>query len=162
MNNGSLLKDMGLYKNNLLSALVSSKDICDLMMYGRENYTEDDVENLVYTQIFPYLYTNETQDETLPYLCVEVDLPRTPTRTIKDMKLIVWAYAHKSIMKYSKKGYSGTRVDILADMVERQLRNSDKFGIGKLELQTCTYFFPQSKYYGKQLIYNMPDFKFNN
>ena len=159
INEGSVLKDSGSYKNKVISAILISKDVCDLMMYGRANYTEDDVDNLIYTQIFPYLYTDETQKETLPYICVEVDLPRVPTRTIKDMKLIIWAYSHKDIMKYSKKGFSGTRVDILADMIERQLRDSDKFGIGKLELQSCSYFFPQSKYYGKQLIYNMPDFK---
>lgn len=128
-------------------------------MFNKKSYTEDDVESLIYSQIFPYLYTDETQTEVLPYLCIEVDIPRIPTNTVKDMKLIVWAYCHKEGMRYSKKGYIGTKVDILADMIERQLRESDKFGIGKLQLQSVSYFFPSNKYYGKQLIYNMPDFK---
>lgn len=159
MSEGSVLKDIGAYKNKLISAFIASKDICELLLYGKKNYTEDDIENLIYTQIFPYLYTNETQQETLPYLCVEVDIPRIPTGTIKDMRLIVWAYSHKKCMKYNKKGYLGTRIDILADMVERQLRDSNKFGIGKLELLSCTYFFPNSEYYGRQMIFSIPDFK---
>ena len=161
MGNTSILKDMGSYKNTLLSALINSDDICELL-FNKKPYSEDDVENLVYTQIFPYLYINETQTEVMTYLCFEVDVPRIPTGTVKDMKLIIWAYCHKDTMKYSKKGYSGTKVDILADMVESQLRESDKFGIGKLQLLSCTYFSPNSKYYGKQLVYNMPDFKIGN
>ena len=93
------------------------------------------------------------------YICCEVDISRVPTGTIKDMKLIIWAYCHKEGMKYSKKGYAGTKVDILADMIERQLRDSDEFGIGKLQLKSAPYFFPSSKHYGRQLIYTIPDFK---
>lgn len=161
MSNTSILKDMGSYKNTLLSALINSDDICELL-FNKKPYDEDDVENLIYTQIFPYLYIDETQTEVMTYLCFEVDMQRIPTGTVKDMKLIIWAYCHKDTMKYSKKGYSGTKVDILADMVESQLRESDKFGIGKLQLLSCTYFSPNSKYYGKQLVYNMPDFKISN
>lgn len=158
MNAGSILKDIGSYKNTLLSYFVNSEDICELM-FNKKAYDEEDVENLLYTQIFPYLYANDTQDEVLPYLCIEVSIPRIPTGTIKDMKLVVWAYCHKDGMKYSKKGYSGTKTDILADMVERTIRESDKFGIGKLQLISCEHFFPNNKYYGRQLVYNIPDFK---
>ena len=62
-------------------------------------------------------------------------------------------------MKYSKKGYIGTKSDILADMIERQLRDSDKFGIGKLQLQSVTHFFPSKDYYGRQMIFYTPDFR---
>lgn len=160
MSGGSVLKDAGSYKNKLISAFVNSDEICELL-FNKKPYTEDDVENLVYTQIFPYLYVDETQTEVESYICFEVDIPKIPTGTIKDMKLILWIYSHKNCMKYLKEGYLGTRVDILVDMVEKQLRDSDKFGIGKLQLVSCTYFFPNDKYYGKQLIYNMPDFKIN-
>lgn len=158
MGDSSILKDTGSYKNTLLSYFINSEDICELM-FNKKPYTEDDVENLIYSQIFPYLYIDDTQDEVLPYLCIEVDIPQIPTGTVKDMKLTVWAYCHKDGMKYSKKGYSGTKSDILADMVERQLRNSNKFGIGKLQLISCRHFFPNSKYYGRELIYKIPDFK---
>ena len=158
MSESSVLKDIGSYKNELLSVFTTSEDICELL-FNKKPYTEEDVDNLIYSQVFPYLYVDETQTDVKTYICCEVDIPRVPTGTIKDMKLIIWAYCHKEGMKYSKKGYVGTKVDILADMIERQLRDSDKFGIGKLQLQSVTYFFPNNKYYGKQMIYNMPDFK---
>lgn len=158
INEGSVLKDIGSYKNKLLSAFVTSDDICELL-FNKKPYTEEDVDNLIYSQVFPYLYVDDTQKEVLSYICLEVDIPRIPTRTIKDMRLIIWVYCHKNIMKYSKKGYLGTRVDILADMAERQLRNSNEFGIGNLHLDTVTYFFPQKEFYGKQMIFTISDFK---
>ena len=154
----SVLKDIGSYKNKLLSAFITSDDICELL-FNKKPYAEEDVDNLIYSQVFPYLYVDETQTDVKAYICCEVDVPRVPTGTIKDMKLIIWAYCHKDGMRYSKKGYSGTKVDILVDMIEKQLRESDELGIGKPQLLSCTYFIPNSKYYGKQMVYNMPDFK---
>lgn len=155
---GSILKDIGSYKNTLMTTFQNSDDICELL-FNKQPYTPSDVKNLPYTQIFPYLYVDETQTVEKSYICVEVDMPRIPTNTIKDMKVFVWVYCHKGIMKYSKKGYIGTRTDILTDMIERQLRESDKFGIGKLQLQSVEHFFPNKEYYGRQLIYHIPDFK---
>lgn len=152
MAEGTVLKDIGSCKQRLLTAVVNDDDICGLLL-NKKSYTEDDVDGLMYTQIFPYLYTDETQTETLTYLCFEVDVPRFSSGTVKDLKMIVLAYCHKDIMKYSKKGYYGTRVDILADMVERKLRDSYDFGIGKPELVSVTNFFPNNKYYGVSLQY---------
>lgn len=158
MANGTVLKDIGSLKQQLLTAFVNSPDICELLL-NKESYTEDEVENLLYKQVFPYLYTDDTQTEMLAYLCFEVDIPRFSSGTIKDMKIIVWAYCHKGAMRHYKSGYSGTKVDILSDMVERQIRDSYKLGIGKPELVSVTNFFPNNKYYGRQLVYNVPDFK---
>ncbi len=154
------LKDIGSCKQKLLASLVSSNEICELL-FDKMQYTEENVDNLLYTQIFPYLYTDENQNEALTYLCYEVDIQsefKITSATIKNTKIIVSAYCHKDIMKYSKDGYYGTRVDILADMVDRKLRDSYDFGIGKPELISVINFSPNNKYYGKQLVYNVPNF----
>lgn len=162
MEQGKVLMDIGSCKQKMLSLFVNNPDICSILL-NKKTYTEDEQRDLKYTQIFPYLYVgekgNDTQKEVLTYLCFEVDISRCSSNTIKDMKIIIWCYCHKDIMKYSKKGYYGTRVDILADMVERQLRDSYDFGIGKPELISSPYFFPNTGFYGRQLIYNIPDFK---
>ena len=164
MSEKTALKDVGSYKQSLVTSLVNDDDICSLLL-NKKQYTEDEVENLLYTQIFPYLYIDDTQTETLTYLCFDVDMQdmvgaRKSSGSIKNMKLIVLAYCHKDVMQYHKKGYSGTRVDILSDMVDRKISQSDKFGIGKPELFSVSNYFPNNKFYGKQLIYNIPDFRF--
>jgi hypothetical protein len=162
MAKGKVLYDIGSCKQELFSSFINDPEICELL-FNKKPYTDDDREKLFYSQIFPYLYVgdeeNQTQTETLTYLCYEVNVPKFPTSTVKDMKIIVWAYCHKDIMKYSKKGYYGTRADILADMVERKLRDSYDLGIGKPELVSVEHFFPNNKYYGRVLVYNVPEFK---
>lgn len=154
----TVLNDIGLYKNRLITALLNSAEITSLLL-GKDTPTDDEVDNLIYTQVFPYLYTDDRQAQVLSYLCFEVDVPRIPTSAIKEMKLIIWTYSHKDGIRYSKKGYLGTTNDILADMVERELRESDRFGIGKLRLDSATYFFPGDKYYGRQMVFTIPDFR---
>lgn len=162
-----VLKDIGLIKNRLLPLLLNSNDVMEALLgkgytneqvWGSEN--DDNDYGIVYKQVFPYLYINDIQTEVLSYLCFEVDVPRIPTGTIKEMKIIFWAYCHKDCMKYSKKGYLGTRADVLADAIERELNDSNKFGIGKLHLDSVTYLNSANKsYYGRQLIFTIPDFK---
>lgn len=156
----SVLNDIGAYKDTLLEMLLSNNGICETLL--EKNYSNDDKLNLIYTQVFPYLYVDDTQTEVLPYICVEVDIPVVPTGTIKNMKLIVWAYSHKDCMRYSYNGYCGTRADILSDMIDRQISDPTschEYGIGKPTLTSVTHFFPQNKYYGRQMTYTIPDFK---
>lgn len=153
----SVLKDIGTCKTKILSLLMASPDICELFL--GKNYTEDDVDNLMYKQVFPYLYIDNTQTEVLSYLCVEVNVPRVPTGTIKRMEVTIFCYSHKRCMEYSKKGFLGTRVDILADMVERCLRDSKELGIGRIQLSSVNTYFPSNDYYGRQMSFLCPDFK---
>lgn len=153
----SVLRDIGVYKTRLISALLDSTDILELML-GKD-YTEDDIDNIVYDQVFPYLYINETQDTVKSFLCFDVGITRVPTTTIKNIKIIIRVYCHKECMTYSKKGYLGTRADILSDMVEQKLHNSDNFGIGKLQLESVMPIFLEKTYYGKEMIFTTPDFR---
>ena len=155
------LKDVGKYKSNLISAILASNDICELMLGTGYNKETLDT-TLTYKYLFPYLYVDKTQTEVKSYVCIEVDVPRTLDFSFKDMKIIVWCYSHKDCMKYSAKGYLGTRADILADMIDRLLNSSRDFGIGRLKLNSATYFMPSPKYYGRQLIYSCTEFNIDS
>ena len=43
MRESSILKDMGSYKNTLLSYFINSEEICELM-FNKKPYTEEDVQ----------------------------------------------------------------------------------------------------------------------
>lgn len=167
---------MGVYKNNILTPIINSDDIKDILLvgqeysdemwYGKEN--DDDDFGIVYKQIFPYLYIDETQTTVKAYILFDVDMLDQNYSTTKNIKLVIWCLCHKDSMRYRKTGYSGTRVDILADAVERELRKYEqeneekgksKFGIGNLHLDSVTRLPSQnSEYYGKQLVFSTSDF----
>lgn len=156
----TILYDLGKYKDNLISMILSSPDICESLV-GHQ-CTDNEISDLVYKQVFPYLYVDDTQTDVLSYICVEANIIRVPTGTIKDIQLHIWCYSHKDCMPYYKDGYSGTRPDILCDMISKLLMDDEarrKFGIGKPTLTSVQYFYPQNKFYGRQMIYTIPDFK---
>ena len=39
------------------------------------------------------------------------------------------------------------------------MRDSYELGIGKPELVSATNFYPNNKYYGRELVYRVPEFK---
>lgn len=153
----SILKDIGLYKDKLVSVFLGSPDICRTLL--GESYTDSDVSNLMYKQIFPLLCLNENETAVLPFILFDVDVKEIPTSTVKHMAIIIEPCCHQDCMKYSQDGYSGTRVDILADMIERELRRSDSFGIGCLHLDSVTHKSYHGTYYGRQMVFSVPDFK---
>ena len=127
--------------------LTEDSDICGLLL-NKEDFTEAEANGLPYSQIFPYLYIN-TQAETKTCLCFEVDVPQIPA----------WAYSPFDQMPYEKDGFLGTRPDILADMIERKLHASSQFGIGQLRLESVTSSVLDSRFYGRQMVFTVPDFK---
>lgn len=156
--NKTVLKDIGLYKNKILSSILNSEEFCKAMLI-KKDYTEENVDDLIYTQVFPYLYIDGTQDVVLPYTCFDIRIPRIPNGTIKNMQIVFWIYSHKNCMRYHTDDFSGTRVDILSDMVERILHDNKDFGIGKLNLSYTGYITSGSNYYGRELIFDVSDFK---
>lgn len=153
----SALKDLGEYKMTLLNMIIQSNDISNAMYKENKNIK---LSQLIYKQIFPFLYVDETQTDVLSYICFDDAVPRVPTGTVKNMQLTVLVYAHRKCMQYDS--YTGTRVDALTDYVDRVImdeENRKKFGIGRPKLESVNNAFPHNDYYGKQLIYTIPDFK---
>lgn len=151
------LKDIGVYKNRLLTTIMKSEDICELILGKGFDKTDID-EQLIYKHVFPYLYVDDTQTTTETYICVEVSVPRTHNFTYKDMQVDIWCYCHKNIMKYSKKGYLGTRADIVSDMIDRLLNSSNDYGLGRLKLQSSVPLNISKAHYGRHLIYTCAEF----
>ena len=96
----------------------------------------------------------------MPFVCVET-VCRGTNRTVKSMDLYIWIFVHRNCMQMESniKSYMGNRADVLTDIIERLLRDSDDLGIGKPSLDDIDYTVPQSSYYGRQLKYSIPDFK---
>ena len=151
------LKDIGVYKNRLLTTIMKSEDICELIL--GEGYDDTDVdEKLLYNHIFPYLYVDDVQTDAKTYFCVEVSVPKTHDFTFKDMTIDIWCYCHKDIMKYSKKGFLGTRSDIGSDMIDRLLNGSNKYGLGRLKLESCLPLSISRTHYGRHMTYKCIEF----
>lgn len=150
------LRELGLYKQKIFVKIRQSDDIKEILL--GKNYDVELVDDLLDEHIFPYLYIPETQTTAKTYICVDVVVPKVPNFSIKNLKIIVWVFTHKSLMRYSKKGYIGTRTDILSDVLDGLLDTSRDFGIGRLKLEGVDLFTSEKQYYGRVLTYSASDF----
>lgn len=150
------LYELGQYKYKILTELRANENIRELLLGNK--YDEDLVDELLDDCCYSYLYIPEVQSEAKTFLCVETLVPRVANFTIKDVKVVIYTLTHKSLMKYKKNKYIGTRVDCLADMVDEILNGKRGLAIGKIALQEVGILQPNNNFYGRTLIYKGSDF----
>lgn len=152
------LYDIGRYKSRFKSKLAHSDDIKECLL-GKD-YDEEMVDDLLDGHIYSYLYVPDTQTETKSYICFDIRVPRVPSDYIKDMELIIYVFAHKDKMKYTKVGYIGNRCDALADMIDTAIANAPAtdFGIGSLRLSSIDIYQVGTEYYGRVMKYTCSEF----
>ena len=156
----SAVRDLAFIKSKVISRLLESDEFAEVML-RKKDFTKDDKSNMEYTQVFDYPYVDGTQEEVMPFVCMET-VCRGANRTTKSIDLYIWIFVHRDCMQMNKqhiKTYMGNRADVLMDIIERLLRGSNDLGIGNLSLLDIGYTIPQSKYFGRQIRYNIPDFK---
>ena len=155
----SVARDLAFVKSKVISRLLESDEFAKVML-RKDDFTDDEKNDMEYKQVFDYPYVDGTQEEVMPFVCVET-VCRGTNRTVKSMDLYIWIFVHRDCMQMESnvKSYMGNRADVLTDIIERLLRDSDDLGIGKPSLDDISYTVPQSSYYGRQLKYSIPDFK---
>ncbi len=157
-----MLKELGTYKQQIISALSTSEDIKKLLL--GENYENEDyeVDDELKKYIYPFLFTEGTQTNVQTYIFVEIFVPNLGN-SVKDVKVIVQILSHRVQIAYQKDGYIGTRPDICTQMIEEVLIEnkevSQKFGIGKLTLTGVGILDTYTEYYGRILTFEVPNFR---
>lgn len=158
------LSELGAYKHKVAAIFANDPDIIDILL-GKVDEDADTDEMLLGDDedscghIYEYEYVDDTNETTDTYLCIETVMVKAPTDTAYRVYLYVFAYCHKKIMQsYKKKGRVGTRVDILAENVDRLLNGNKDFGIGRLRLVSNDVYKPNNSYYGRFLCYEAVDF----
>jgi len=150
------LQELGAYKQTFLSKLRTSSEVKEILLGN--DYDEEIVDEILDKHIFPFLYIPDTQTEEKTYVCVDVVVPQTLNFSIKNLKIIIYVFCHKYLMKYKKAGQIGTRTDILSNIIDEKLNGSREFGIGRLALQSVELFMSEKTYYGRILTYSASDF----
>lgn len=141
------------YKNRLVADMVTNPEIVSLLRDDAvENY---DPSALVYTQIFPFEYVPETLEHGQTYICCDVDVQKTSSKTFLSPVIYVWVFTHKSKLRLDK---GGVRVDKLCSEIAKTLNGSRYYGLGELDLYSVKRFSPITDYQGKVMMFVAKDF----
>ena len=121
------------YKNKLISSIVNSPELISLI---NEKYVKDgecvDADDLIYKQIFPFYFIPETQVKALSYVIMKVDGLGTKNKIYNKAEVYICVISHQNVMKTNK---GGTRIDLMAEIIEDLFNGKDDFGFGEMELK---------------------------
>lgn len=146
------LEEIPEYKTNLLKAFVDNKNIVTYIdNQSKEIYDSAD---LIGVNIFPFPYIPDTQTEVMTYICLDIYVPKVRDKIIKDVQIVVNIFSHKE-----KSTYMGRScVDMICIEIDKILNGNMDFGIDAADLVSVTPYTPNINHFGKQMIYNVPNF----
>ena len=132
--------------------LLTSEPIVKLI---NENIDISDAKQLAYTQVFPCEYVPETVQEGKTYVCFDVDIQKSVSKTYYLPTLYVWVFAHRSKLRLPE---GGVRTDELCSEICKAINGSLKYGLGEIELYSVKRFAPMTDYQGKVLVFYAKEF----
>lgn len=156
--------ERGTFKNKINNALYSSEDIRKLLIGNTEGMTAKEMRTAFKKYVKSHLFIDETITDTKTYIFYDVRMPHIYATT-KDCKVHMFVLSHRDILEVDCDfvGYYGNRVDILSEMIEDCLLNNEKvakdFGIGDLQLESVDIFNNSKRFYGLQMIFDVPNFR---
>lgn len=142
------------YKNRIIKDILHNLDETlsnEIVMAIDESYVGAEDE-LIYENIFPYLRIPETQTEAKSYITMSVDMPKVSTKNyfFKDMLITINVLVHEDKMKMPA-GYSATRADYIASLVNKIFNGSKNYGNVPLEYVSDVESIVLNKFFMRSL-----------
>ena len=118
------------YKQTAISQIVNCSTIVEALDHNYVGRGEE----LMYKNIFPYVYVPDVEEEAKCYILVTVDMPKVwndNSYLFKEVLVCFYILCHQELMKTD---YGGTRIDYISDELEGLFKSSSDFGFGEMEL----------------------------
>lgn len=149
------------YKQKLMSSIINSPELISLLdkRYVVNGECVDVDEGLVYKQIFPFYYIPDTQTEKLSYIILKVDGLGIRNKLYNKAKVCICVISHQDCMKVENG--RGTRIDLIAEIIEDMFNGRDDFGFGEMELKTNIESSINDKHRCRILDFVVEDFNAN-
>lgn len=153
------------YPVQVLQKVGTDKTIVSLLTNDPDiDMDSDEADEVFDKYLYDYGYVDETTQEAKAYICIEAEVSKVPTSTVKDMNLYVTVICHKDYMKIAPSLFPGTignRRDNLVRNIDRLLDGSDYFGIGQLRLKSVRTISSPTGFTAREATYVVSDFRGN-
>ena len=126
------------YKNQLMEDLLTTKEIVRLI---NEDVSFENAERLAYTQVFPCEYVPDTAQEGKTYICFDVDIQESLSKTYLLPTIYIWVFTHRSKLRLPE---GGVRTDALCSEIAKTINGSRLYGLGELNLESVKRFAPMT------------------
>lgn len=154
-------KERGIYKTRILNAMLQSDNIKDIVLGDTSEMQSKEIMTKFKNHVNSHLFIDETIKDTSTYIFFDVIMPKMRPQ-VKSIQVLIYAICHRDILEnYNKEGYYGNRADILSEMIEETLLDSNivkKFGIGDLELDNVD-IYNSTTFYGCIMSFSVHNFR---
>lgn len=141
------------YKNQMMEDVLTTEPI--LRLLTNDLSLPADPSSLAYDQVFPCEYVPETVQEGKTFICYDVDVSSSESKTFLYPTLYVWVFTHRSLLRLPE---GGVRTDALCCEIAKKINGSHYYGFGELNLYGLKRFAPMTDYQGKCMIFHAKDF----
>jgi hypothetical protein len=147
------------YKMDLLTDVFNNPKIVEALDSQQTDIIKDEPDSLIYRNLFPYLRIPDTQNKADTYVLLAVDIDRinNSNKTYAIYKVSFWVLAHMDRMQIE--GYNSTRIDFIAQELDRMFDGQQKFGFSEFELISNREIILNEKYHYRELIFICNDLR---
>lgn len=156
--------ERGKFKNEIHAALYKSENIRNLLLGDVSGKSAVQIQKDFKNHVKSHLFIEDTVVDADTFIYYDVIMPRLHPNT-KECKVIMYLISHRDIVDNTEDcptdGYFGNRVDILSQLVEEALLDTEvvnKFGIGELSLDSIS-IYNATRFYGCIMEYSVPSFR---
>lgn len=145
------------YRKKIMDKLCRDKEILKLLDADDTKYPED---TLPYSKIYPHEYVPETITDTRRLICFDISATLdTKNNTLKDMIIYFFISCHQDVVPYFEEGRSFLWYDKVVCALEEIFTDQQGIlGVGKIEFLSNKPYYPQQKFKGRLLTFQVSDF----
>ena len=141
------LEELFDYKNQFMSGILTNPEIVRLI---DENVSVENAEELVYKNVFPLEYLPETLSDGRTFVCIDVDVQSSVSKTFLIPIIYVWVFSHRSRLRLPE---GGVRIDKLCSEICKEMNGSRLYSLGELNLSSIKRFAPVTDYQGRMMTF---------
>ena len=169
---------IGAYKKQLLDLLRLNNDFQQALLhkeFPEPNPYEINKINKSYFKeyVYDHAFVPGTTTEDRIFVCMEITNPYADGIVFKELYIQIYIFTPKMSVQWEsaeecsveeeleKRGYIGNKIDMVVDIIDRQINGLEHLSLGKITLSPrdgLRIFSYVDGYYGKQLTYTARDF----
>lgn len=148
------------WKDRIMSELSQDDEIIEALGLNSDESPDD----LIWKRLFPHLWIPTVEEIVKTYVLVEINIPERRVRYGSNDSNI-WVHpiisfcvlTHQDDMRMNIAGESGTRMDYLAELIEKKFEGRQDFGVGTLTLKSDIADSVNTTYRYRQLVFEAVD-----
>lgn len=162
MSRQKTLSERRKYKQIIHKALFKNEELRSVLIDGLEGKNLSVQMDQFKKRCKSHMFVDDTELEAGTYIYYDIQFPILNSQ-IKTCELILYVICNRKIISDPGiDGYSGDRIDHLAELIEETLINDDaivnQFGIGALKIESIK-IYNGNKFYGLCFDFKVPNFR---